>query len=230
MTTGGSTINYRLQIPMQTHNISFPYQARYQQLGELTDETKELVYVIHGYGQLSQYFIRKFSKIVSPKRAVIAPEGLSRFYLAGFDGRVGATWMTREDRETDIRNYITYLNAIHSVIKPQLKGGVKITAIGFSQGAATVTRWLMDGEIHADRLILWAGILPFDLDLENASQHLGELDRICVYGTKDPYLTDKKMDEMTDLAGRTNLSFTYLNFEGGHDIDQELLTGLFTDY
>ncbi len=215
---------------MQTHNISFPYQARYQQLGELNNETEELVYAVHGYGQLSQYFIKKFSPIVSEKRTVIAPEGLSRFYLSGFDGRVGATWMTREDRETDILNYISYLNTLHNTIKSTLNPSVKITVIGFSQGAATVTRWLMDGAADASRLILWAGILPFDLDLEHAHERLGRLERICVYGNQDPYLTDKKMNEMTDLAGRTNLTFSYLTFEGGHDIDQELLSQLFAPH
>ena len=36
----------------------------------------------------------------------MAPEGLSRFYLEGFSGKVGATWMTREDRLNDIDNYL----------------------------------------------------------------------------------------------------------------------------
>jgi len=224
-----SSLRFSYLRSMQTHTISFPYSARYQQLGQISGQIKELVYVIHGYGQLSQFFIKKFSGIAEENRCIIAPEGLSRFYLAGFDGRVGATWMTREDRLTDIKNYLTYLNAIHESVASRLPHEVKITAIGFSQGAATVTRWLMDGFIHAERLILWAGILPHDLDLANASDRLGEMEKICVYGKNDPYLNDKKMNEMTDLTSRTGLNFTYHTFDGAHDIDADLLKDLFED-
>jgi predicted esterase len=189
----------------------------------MTKKTNELLYVLHGYGQLSQYFIRKFRQLHTESRIVIAPEGLSRFYLSGFDGRIGATWMTREDRENDILNYTTYLNSIHDSIKDMFYEKPKITVLGFSQGAATATRWLMDHHVQAERLLLWAGILPYDLNLEEAGERLGGLEKICVYGTEDPYLTDDKMKEMTDLSARTGLSFTYHSFRGGHDIDIDLL-------
>ena len=208
---------------METHFTHFTHRARYQQLGTITKQTNELLYVLHGYGQLSQFFIRKFSQLQSESRIVIAPEGLSRFYLSGFDGRIGATWMTREDRETDILNYINYLNSIHDSILDVFIQKPKITVLGFSQGAATATRWLMDHHVKADRLLLWAGILPYDLNLEEAGKRLGEMEKICVYGTEDPYLSDEKMNEMTDLTARTGLSFTYHSFKGAHDIDIDLL-------
>ena len=212
---------------MKTGYISFPFRARYQQLGEISPQTEEIVYVIHGYGQLSQYFIRKFSAIQSDSRIIIAPEGLSRFYLAGFDGRIGATWMTREDRENDILNYVSYLNAMHEQVMEECSKSIRITVIGFSQGAATATRWLMAGEVPASRLILWAGILPYDLDISNAHERLGAMEKHIVYGTDDPYLNDAKMKEMTDLAGRTGLSFEYHTFDGKHDIDPEKLKVFF---
>ncbi|MCA6077998.1 alpha/beta hydrolase [Fulvivirga sedimenti] len=212
---------------MKTSYITFPHTARFQQLGEITTDTNEIVYVIHGYGQLAKYFIRKFESIASPQRMIIAPEGLSRFYLDGFDGRIGATWMTREDRETDIANYVAYLDAIHTSIKVRLDHDIKITVLGFSQGAATATRWLMNGNIKASSLILWAGILPYDLNLDNAGQKLGDLEKWCVYGLQDPYLKDEKMNEMTDLVSRTGLEFQYITFQGEHEIETDTLKGLF---
>ncbi len=212
---------------MNTTYITFPYSARFQQLGELSENTREILYVIHGYGQLAQFFIRKFESIASPDRVIIAPEGLSRFYLDGFHGRIGATWMTREDRETDISNYLAYLDAVHTSVTEQLNTNVSVTVLGFSQGAATATRWLMNGNVQAASLILWAGILPFDLNIDNAGEKLGDLEKWCVYGLQDPYLQDEKMKEMTDLVSRTGLDFQYITFDGKHEIDTETLKELF---
>ena len=36
---------------------------------------------MHGYGQLAEYFIRKFNVLEEQNICVIAPEGFSRFYL-----------------------------------------------------------------------------------------------------------------------------------------------------
>ena len=55
-----------------------------------------VLYVLHGYGQLPAFFIRKFQAQVNAGWRVVAPEGAHRFYLKGTDGRVGASWMTRE--------------------------------------------------------------------------------------------------------------------------------------
>jgi hypothetical protein len=50
----------------------------------------------------------------------VAPEGLSRFYFeGGFHGpgsKVGATWMTREDRLAKIEDYVGYLDALHDAV------------------------------------------------------------------------------------------------------------------
>jgi len=46
--------------------------------------------------------------------------------------------MTREDRLHEIDDYVHYLDALHTKIVPQ---GATVTALGFSQGTATVCRW-----------------------------------------------------------------------------------------
>src|SRR5688500_17677253 len=146
------------------HSISFSYQGRYYSLGD-TANPKQIWFVLHGYGQLASFFIRKFSVLGEHDIRVIAPEGLSRFYrhdtedrMRTGDMRVGASWMTRENRLTDICNYIEFLNAVYQKEAPQKN--VPVTVLGFSQGAATATRWVLDGTIPFNRLILWAGILP----------------------------------------------------------------------
>src|SRR5688572_13234288 len=103
---------------MHESDVTFPLSARYYKSGEINPSTKHIWLVLHGYGQLAQYFLKKFKSIMSTNTIVIAPEGLSKFYLETLQpegrksDRVGATWMTRENREMDIRNYIHYLNAV----------------------------------------------------------------------------------------------------------------------
>ncbi len=208
--------------------ISFPFRGRFFQLGEAGKDTREIVFVLHGHGQLAQYFIRKFQGLDNGTRIVYAPEGLSRYYLEGFTGRVGATWMTREDRENDIINYITYLDQLYESEAATWPENVRIHVIGFSQGAATATRWILNGKMKADRLILWAGILPYDMDIGKSREILTEMDTISVHGTRDPYLTDETTREMTQLADKSGAAFEYHTFDGEHVIDEEMLLALFT--
>src|SRR5690242_15478023 len=98
---------------MSSNTLSFPFSARYFKLGEINEHTTEVWFVLHGQGQLAEFFIQKFKMLEDQNICVIAPEGLSRYYLEGYTGRVGATWMTKENRLMDINNYIQYLNAVY---------------------------------------------------------------------------------------------------------------------
>ena len=53
-----------------------------------------------GYGQLAAYFSRHFAFMTEadPSTVIIAPEGLSRFYLSGNGGRVGARFKAHKGR------------------------------------------------------------------------------------------------------------------------------------
>src|SRR5204862_202573 len=102
------------------------------------------------------------------RRYLVAPEGLSRFYLSESptERRVGASWMTREDRLAEIEDYVRYLDAVYADVFGFLdRALVTAHALGFSQGASTVSRWVALGKAKIDRLILWGGEFPPDLDL-----------------------------------------------------------------
>ncbi|HNC31872.1 MAG TPA: radical SAM protein, partial [Cyclobacteriaceae bacterium] len=66
---------------MQELSISFNYHGRYFKLGEINSDTRAVWFVLHGYGQLAQYFLRKFKSLEAHGICVIAPEGLSHYYL-----------------------------------------------------------------------------------------------------------------------------------------------------
>lgn len=214
------------------HELSFSFKARYFTLGQLNDSTTSIWFVLHGYGQLAQYFIRKFKPLEDAGIFVVAPEGLSKFYLEDITNRtrtgnnkVGATWMTRENRTRDIINYISYLNEVyHSIVPENFKG--EITVLGFSQGAATATRWIIDGQIKFNSLILWGGIFPPDMNFEKGYEVLKGKQVKGVIGKSDPYLNDEKLNEMTAINTQLEISPELITFEGGHEIDSDTLKRL----
>ncbi|RZK99340.1 MAG: phospholipase [Hymenobacter sp.] len=182
---------------MEQH-LTVARTARYQQLGEPSAATRQLWLVAHGYGQLAAYFIRHFRSVqaLDPMGTVIvAPEALSRFYLSGTSGRVGASWMTSADRLAEIADQTAYLDALLAHLLADCPPDVRVTVLGFSQGTATVSRWLTAsaGRWRPHRLILWAGNFPADIDAPAAQQLLQGLPVVLVSGESDGYMGAEKI-------------------------------------
>src|SRR4051794_20826418 len=112
---------------MDEHTFSTPRTARYFTLGTLAT-AGDVWFVCHGYGQLASRFLERFRPLEAGDRCVIAPEGLSRFYLTESPGerRVGVSWMTREDRLHEIDDYVRYLDAVHARIAPSRQARVTV--------------------------------------------------------------------------------------------------------
>jgi predicted esterase len=217
---------------MRELDLHFHCKARYYTQGKLDSTTKKIMFVLHGYGQLAKFFLSKFNGVSNAGVYVIAPEGLSKFYLEDVasrartgNNRVGATWMTRENRMADIENYIAYLNAVYEKEVPNHFTG-EITILGFSQGAATATRWAIEGNHMFHQLILWAGVLPPDMNFEKAHEILKDKKVMEVFGKSDPYLTDERMKELTSLNTRLNIDPEMIEFDGGHELNEHVLLKL----
>ena len=216
---------------MQEENLNIQFKARYFKLGQINATTKQVWFVLHGYGQLAKYFITKFNALTDQSICVIAPEGLSRFYMEDVttrsqtgNNRVGATWMTRENRLMDIDNYITYLNAVYALEMKNTQ--LPVTIVGFSQGAATATRWILDSYISFSKLILWAGLFPDDIDFEKGKEALEQKDVRIIYGKNDPFLTAERVVEMKRLAQKVGVTSSPILFDGGHELHEATLLKL----
>lgn len=205
------------------HRISFEFNARYETLGEASDKVEHLWFVCHGHGQLAKYFIKKFECLNDEKHLIVAPEGLFRYYLQGFTGRVGATWMTKEDRASDIENYLTYLSQVFNSVRNELPKHVKVTLLGFSQGAATISRFATQTDVVFDRLILWAGIFPPDLPPLESKRKLKDKKCYLVYGTKDPYLTEDRIEEQENIAAQIQVTPESIAFGGQHELYEKVI-------
>ena len=180
-------------------------------------EGKPLIYVLHGYGQQAQYFIRKFASLYEDY-TVVAPEGMHRFYLQGASGRVGASWMTKEAREDDIADNIDWLSALDKEISERFKPSHKIL-LGFSQGGATAARWFHMGESKFNGMILWACVFPPDLNPEQ--EILNVENQHFAIGSEDEFYNTESQQELFDFYREKG--FHTHPFEGKHDIDVSTL-------
>ncbi len=213
----------------QEHFIATRRTARYVTLGPAAPDVaqnavQDVWFVLHGYGQLAPFFIRHFRVLDDGSRVFVAPEALSRFYLESSDGRVGASWMTKEDRVHEINDYLAYLDALYDHVFSQIdRARVRVHVLGFSQGCATASRWAALGQARADRLTLWAGDLAHDLDLDAHAALFRPLDLTLVVGSRDQYLTPARLAEHEERLRRHALPYRLLPFNGGHHLDADVL-------
>lgn len=208
---------------MKEFRIPVRRSARYYTLGEPSDRIRAVWIVLHGYGQLGATFIKAFEELDNGRNLIVAPEALSRFYTDGFVGNVGATWMTKEDRLAEIEDQRNYLDALYRIVTHPLPEDVIVNVLGFSQGTATVCRWMTQTKYRVDNMLLWAGQLPPDLGDLNA---LKKLNCYYVYGTRDPFLTDEGTEKMQKELQQSGLHFNTLTFDGKHHINSETLAQL----
>jgi predicted esterase len=212
----------------QERRLLVTRSARYYQAGEVNAATRQVWFVCHGYGQLAAYFIRHFHRLThaDPTTVVIAPEGLSRFYLNGTSGRIGATWMTREDRLAEIEDYVGYLNQLAAAVLAECPPTVQITVLGFSQGGATVSRWLAQAFFRPAHLILWAGAFPTDVDFTVATHRLRHLPVTLVCGDQDEFIDDEALEQQRGFLQKLGVEPTIIRFAGRHELNGAVLERL----
>src|SRR5260370_14564875 len=103
-----------------------------------------------------------------------------------------------------------------------------VTALGFSQGSATVCRWTAFGSTRIDRLIVWGGEVPPDLDLTQSrvAERLRTAHLTLVYGTRDELFTPKIVAATQARLQAQNILYALIPFDGGHEIHEATLRTL----
>lgn len=201
---------------MAERNFQYNKTFRYEFLKSGID-SDAVIYVLHGYGQLAKYFIQKF-KLITDHFHVIAPEGMHRFYLNGTSGRVGASWMTKEARESDIKDNLAWLNALDEQISHEFSIK-KRYLLGFSQGGATAARWYEAEKDKFDSIILWASVFP--PDIEKPHKISDSKKAWFVIGSEDEYFDKEIQNEMIQFY--QSIGYSVEEYEGGHSIDDKTL-------
>jgi predicted esterase len=197
------------------HHLKVEKTARYFTSGN-PEKAKFLLIALHGYGQLAQFFIRKLD-CINEDYFIVTPEGLHRFYLNGSSGRVGASWMTKEDRLSDIQDNTNWLNQILNELHQKYEFE-KTIVLGFSQGGATAARWINESKHRIDHFISWASVYPPDLLIEENSK-LKE--NYFVLGNQDEYFDETSSSET--IYFYKSIGFKTITFDGNHSIDKDVL-------
>jgi len=218
------------------HHLRVERTARYYTLGGGSASPRQVWFVLHGYGQLADQFVRFFADLANDETLVVAPEAMNRFYLVNPDQMparerpVGATWMTREDRDSEIADYVEYLDALYDeVAASAIRDGAQANVIGFSQGAATATRWAALGHSALARVVLWGGLLPPETDLSRGQDAIRGARLTLVVGSRDRYVDANALAAERRRLDGAGVRYDLLEFDGGHVISRGVfprLTGV----
>ncbi len=210
------------------HHLTVERTARYFTVEPGEGGAREVWFVLHGYGQLAERFLRPFESLDDGTRLIVAPEALARFYVHHEPdptgaGHVGASWMTREDRLSEIADNVAYLDALaRHVFRRVERERVLLRVVGFSQGAFAAARWAAQGTTSVDQLVLWGGSLPPELDVREAP-NLSRLPVLIVWGTEDQYYDAQKVAHDERRFAEAGIACRVVTFPGAHQVSREVL-------
>ena len=230
----GSPVADRAVRTFEQRHLSVPRTARYAVMGSFEEALSEVWIVCHGHGQLAARFLSRFIPIERSDRMFVAPEALSRYYLQpprggphAPDSPIGATWMTSEDRDFEIADYVGYLDLVYDEVFSRIRReSVRLWVLGFSQGCATVARWVVRGKVDPDRVVLWAGVLPPEMTREEATLLSRHAPVTIVLGRQDEFANSELVMAQEARLKELGVAHHTIRFDGGHEIVADVLRRL----
>lgn len=203
--------------PPVAHTLETPRTARWFSLRSDETPIADVWFLLHGYLQTADTFLEWFRPAAVPGRLLVAAEGLSRTYADREQQRVGVSWMTRRDRDHEIRDYTRYLTRLAGEVLTGLDRP-RIEVHGFSQGAATACRWVAADDRLVDRLVLWGGATPPDVDLARLAGRCREPVHLVV-GRGDRYILPEAVEAETERLCAHAVPHRLFWHPGGHVVD-----------
>lgn len=206
--------------------VTYTASNSYQTLNTFTKDTKNIWIVLHGLGYLSRYFIRHFDMLLPKENYIIAPQAPSKYYLNNKYRRVGASWLTKENTNTEIENTLNYLDQVYQ--QEKITSNHNVIILGFSQGVSIASRWVGLRKVPCQHLVLYAGGIPNELNKEHFLPLINEDVKItCIVGDKDEYINEsarilgaKRIDTLFNKKAKQ------IVFDGTHEIKKEIILAL----
>jgi len=177
------------------------------------DGSLRLLVGFHGYAQNADEMLAELQRIPGHDGwTLIAVQALNRFYRGRTHVTV-ANWMTRQDRERQIADNVTYVDGAIDAAA----GTREVSALvycGFSQGVAMAFRAAALGRRRADAVLALGGDVPPEL-LGDPSTRFPHV--VLAAGARDDFYTPARMRADADaLTGRTERVET-VAFDAGHE-------------
>jgi predicted esterase len=207
-------------MPPTFRSLVVSRHARIGIVGDLATASEAWL-ILHGYGMLAQGILHWFRHAERPGRVLVAPEGLSRFYQERKGVRtVGASWMTREDREHEIEDQQGYLDLVSADLLAAIP---RVEVHGFSQGVAAAARWTARRTRPVARLVCWGGTLPDELDPALLGAAVAPEPIHFAVGDRDAWVAPHLVESDVEKVRTAGVPVILHRFSGGHRIDNGVL-------
>ena len=200
--------------------ISYSISNTYSTLNKRTSETKTIWFVCHGMGYLSRYFLKYFKDLNPTDNYIIAPQAQNKYYVGPNFKHVGASWLTKENTLVETENVMCYFDAIFE--REQISDTDQLIFLGYSQGVSVAMRYLAKRRLQCSKLILHSGGIPKELTPKDFEFFKGDVSLI--YGTKDEYLDDERMEqERSKAEALFDTRLEIIPFDGTHEVNVALI-------
>ena len=210
------------EVDIKKNDVVYQASSTYSTLNSLGPETKTVWIVFHGIGYLSRYFLKYFKALPAKENYIIAPQAPSKYYLNDTYTHVGASWLTKENTISELKNVLNYLDQILEQESPI--NNYQVNVLGFSQGVSVALRWVCHSRLKCDKLILYAGGIPNELTPEDTAFLMPDTEISLVFGKQDAFLTVERMvAEEKKIERLFGGQVKRVGFEGGHEMRPEVL-------
>jgi predicted esterase len=204
--------------------VSYEITNTYSTLNHFTPKTKTFWVIFHGIGYLSRYFLRYFKDLDPEENYIIAPQAQSKYYLDDRYKHIGASWLTKENTEVEIKNVLNYVEEVYKA--EHLQNAPNLIILGFSQGVSIATRWVARNKVECAQLVLCSGKIPVELNPEDF-EFLKNTNFSFIYGTKDEYLKKGIIEvEEERLKNLFPKNLKIIPFKGGHELNKDFIRQL----
>ena len=205
--------------------ISYKITNSYSTLNNLSKSTKNVWLVCHGMGYLSRYFLKYFKELNQDENYIIAPQAQSKYYIAPGFKHVGASWLTKENTQTETNNVMHYFDAVMEA--ENIPKDKNIIVFGYSQGVSIAMRYVAKRQLNCSQLILHSGGIPKELDSDDFTFLNYKTKVTMIYGTQDEFLNaDRVHYETNRIKELFDNNVTIIPFDGEHVVNVQLITNL----
>jgi len=178
-----------------------------------------LLVAFHGYGQHAKRMLAELERIEGMESwNVLSIQALHPFYDPD-SRRVGASWMTRQDREVAIADNLAYVRDVVGKVKSQIGEGGPLVYLGFSQGAAMAHRSAVLAGIPCQGVIAVVGDVPPELGEHDLSQVPPVL---IACGSRDAWYDEFKLRADVKLLRDKGVEVDPFRFDGSHEWTEAL--------
>ncbi len=213
-------------MPNSEKTVTYTTENTYLTQNQLSPKTKNVWLVFHGYGYLSRYFVKYFNGLHPEENYIIVPQAPSKYYLKNEFKYVGASWLTKENTSSEIKNILSYIDAVLNA--ESIPENVNLILFGFSQGVSVAARWLAQRKMNCKLVVLYAGGIPNELTHEDFEfLDYAQTEIKIIYGNNDEFLTTERLE--TEHVKYENLfqgKAQVITFEGKHEVKPEIIEGL----